>query len=168
MKLRYESLVFLLLLVMITACRQPPDPGVATSPASEPGEGRPTPTTGSTPTTASDGYPAPPLPTPTSPPDGYPAPEAAAATPRPGAYPAAGDVIWIVRPMGEQCADPAYDSLEEAVAALEAAGVSVSASEMTSLAVCQACGCPTSEHFRAQIDAEDLDKATGLGWTPGE
>lgn len=81
-------------------------------------------------------------------------------------YPA-GELAWILRPVGEQCADAEdadYADLQEAVTALAAAGVSVRASEVTELAVCAACGCPTSAHFRVQIAREELEAATGLGW----
>ncbi|MCZ7668709.1 MAG: hypothetical protein M5U34_16690 [Chloroflexi bacterium] len=35
----------------------------------------------------------------------------------------------------------------------------------TELMVCSACDCPTSAHYRAEINAADMNKATALGWT---
>ncbi|MCI0399421.1 MAG: hypothetical protein L0332_29305 [Chloroflexi bacterium] len=113
---------------------------------------------GSTPTV--QGYPA--LPTPTAPlPGEYPPPQPEAV--QPTAYPA-GSLFWIVRAAGQQCADPTYPTLQSAIDALEQAGVEVLQSEEVSLAVCEACDCPTSQHYRIQIDANDLDAAAGLGW----
>jgi hypothetical protein len=74
-------------------------------------------------------------------------------------------LIWIVHPAGEQCANgPIYPDSEFAATALESAGVLINEIETISLNVCQACGCPISEHFRAQIDASDISKAEALGW----
>jgi len=47
---------------------------------------------------------------------------------------------------------------------LEEKGVTVFKSEPFGMAVCEACGCPTSEHYRINIDANDLVKAVALGW----
>ncbi len=109
------------------------------------------------------GYPAPLLPSPTPPPDGYVIP-----TPYPPVNPypeATGNLVWILKPVGEQCAEtPATPELQTAVADMVAFGVPVEASEMTDLPVCSACGCPTSAHFRLQIDAGFLDSARALGW----
>jgi hypothetical protein len=110
------------------------------------------------------GYPAPAIAPTTAPSEGYPAPPTLA--PPLEAYPAEAS-IWMLLPVGEQCAEAdgnGYADLQEAVAALEAAGVPVDAAEMTELVVCQACGCPTSAHYRVQISAENLDRATALGW----
>lgn len=110
-------------------------------------------------------------------PEGYPA--VPSATPIPEGYPAnptpqslstgypADSNVWIVRPLGQQCEDPdtyEYADLEAAVNALEEAGVEVLSSERTELTVCAACDCPTSEHFRAQIGAQQLPQAESLGW----
>jgi len=107
-------------------------------------------------------YPA--QPTASSPESGYPvAPEESAPS---SAYPA-GEPVWMLRPLGEQCADEstfAYASLREAVSAIEDAGVNVLSSEMVELMVCQACGCPTSEHYRVQILGEDVQTVRSLGW----
>jgi hypothetical protein len=73
----------------------------------------------------------------------------------------------MLRPLGQQCEDPAtfeYEDVDEATTALEDAGVEVLGSEAVSLAVCTACNCPTSEHFRVQIRARDLGIAQDLGW----
>lgn len=109
-----------------------------------------------------EAYPA--LPTSTPTPEDYPA----NPTPQLQAtgYPAESDV-WVIRPLGRQCADPdsyEYADLEAAVNALQEAGVDVMASETTELAVCQACDCPTSEHFRVQISARHLSLAESQGW----
>lgn len=107
-------------------------------------------------------YPA--QPTASSPESGYPAaPEEAAPS---AAYPP-GEPVWVLYPLGEQCADEstfAYASLQEAVSALEDAGVNVLSSETVDLMVCQACGCPTSEHYRIQILGEDVQTIRSLGW----
>lgn len=110
-------------------------------------------------------------------PEEYPA--LPAATPIPGDYPAnptpqlrptgypAETSVWVIRPLGRQCVDPEtyeYADLEAAVNALQEAGVDVMASGTTELVVCQACDCPTSEHFRVQIDARHLSLAESLGW----
>ncbi|RMG91613.1 MAG: hypothetical protein D6706_18045 [Chloroflexi bacterium] len=115
------------------------------------------------PETAPDtGYP---LPTPSAPPSGYPASQEA--------YPVGGNeaLVWLIRPVGVQCEerneeDPA--DLQTAVSDLAAKGVTVHAAELTQLAVCTACGCPTSAHFRVQINAQDLPKAEALGWQKEE
>jgi hypothetical protein len=103
----------------------------------------------------SDAYPPPP-PTPAQ--ESYPDPESAAT-----------DLIWVIRPVGEQCAaETDYADLQAAVADLIAIGVHVETSETIDLIVCQACGCPTSAHFRAQIPASDFSDAEQLGWLQEE
>lgn len=110
-----------------------------------------------------DGYPVPELPPATALPEGYVAP-----TPLPSLNPypeATGNLIWILKPVGEQCAEtPTTPDLQTAVADMVAFGISVEASEMTDLPVCSACGCPTSAHFRLQIDSGYLGNAQVLGW----
>jgi hypothetical protein len=102
-----------------------------------------------------DGYPAPPDQA------GYPAPPA--LPPAPDPYP--GGVVWIIRPVGEQCDDTrSFVDLAAAVASLEDAGIPVKEADMVELLVCQACNCPTSEHYRLQIDPADLGQALRLGW----
>lgn len=104
----------------------------------------------------SESYPAAPAALPPAPPAGYP-----------DAYPGAEGLVWILRPVGEQCAEAdqnSYADLQEAVAALTAAGLTVGEAEMTELMVCSACGCPTSAHYRVQVDAADVPTAVSLGW----
>ena len=95
----------------------------------------------------------------------YPGPEAT-SMPQ-SAYPG-GELVWLLRPLGRQCEDEAsyeYQTLEEAVEALEGMGVAVESAQTVSLMVCQACNtCPTSEHFRVQILAEEVQMARSLGW----
>ena len=122
-----------------------------------------------TPPPLPEGYPAQPAPPPASAASGYPAQPLTA--PAVDSYPAGeavGDeLVWVIRPLGEQCAEPdqnGYTDLREAVAALTAAGLTVGEAEMTNLIVCSACGCPTSAHFRIQVDVSDVAAAESLGW----
>jgi hypothetical protein len=64
--------------------------------------------------------------------------------------------------------DADYADLQEAVAALIAAGVPVYETGMVDLIVCAACGCPTSAHYRVQISQSDLVNAEALGWSAEE
>ncbi len=92
----------------------------------------------------------------------YPAPT---LPPTIQAYP--GGLVWIIRPVGVQCEEgtaPGYGDLREATSTLTAAGVRVAGAEMTELMVTSTCGSPTSAHFRAQINADDLPLALSLGW----
>jgi hypothetical protein len=98
----------------------------------------------------------------TATPEGYPGvviPEAQATSPYP-----ADEEFWLVRAAGLQCEDPAYPDLESAVAALEDAGVNILESEATTMAVCEACGCPTPEHYRIRVLGSEVNKALPLGW----
>jgi hypothetical protein len=110
-----------------------------------------------------DGYPAPQPPPTTTLPEGYDMP-----TPPPSLNPypeATGNLIWILKPLGEQCAEtPATPDLQTAVADMVAFGIPVETSETVDLPVCTACGCPTSTHFRLQIDSGYLGNAEALGW----
>jgi hypothetical protein len=102
-------------------------------------------------------------PTPTLDPN-YPAPPTFAPTDEP--YP--GGLVWIIRPVGIQCEEstaPGYGDLREATSTLAAAGVAVAQSEMTELMVINACGSPTSAHYRVQIAAGDLQTALSMDWT---
>ncbi|MCA9898562.1 MAG: hypothetical protein KC433_10265 [Anaerolineales bacterium] len=121
----------------------------------------------SEPESASDGYPAPAFPSPTPLPEGYVAPP---PPPPLDPYPEAnGTLIWIIKPVGTQCAEaPATPDLQTAVADMVAFGIPVEASEMIDLAVCTACDCPTSAHFRLQIDSGYLGNAEILGWVAEE
>lgn len=92
---------------------------------------------------------------------GYPGPTIPAPTLDP--YP--GGVVWIVQPVGQQCEDGRkFADLDSAVASLEENGIVVGEAEEIERLVCQACNCPTSEHYRLQIDPADLDRALRLGW----
>lgn len=99
----------------------------------------------------------------------YPAPNSPAPTVDP--YPSMEGFVWVIIPVGEQCADPSensYASLQEAVAELTAAGITVNASAVDELPVCMECGCPTSAHYRVQIEATGLNDALSLGWAQVE
>jgi hypothetical protein len=140
-------LIMILFALFLAACNG--DPVEEEEPTA-----RPTPTTETVaPTLEGDGYPAQPQPT-----------DPAAA------YPAAGeaqDLVegWVVLPAGEQCADNlAYPTSDTAVAELEAAGLTPLAVEETELLVCEACGCPTSAHYRVLLSPEDMAIALSLGW----
>ncbi|MFZ0545836.1 MAG: hypothetical protein WAM60_10390 [Candidatus Promineifilaceae bacterium] len=109
---------------------------------------RPTPTTEEESPTQEEGYPA-------ARPTADPA----------SAYPAEASDGWVIRPAGEQCADNlAYPTADSAVSDLEAAGINILAVEETELLVCDACGCPTSAHYRVLLSGEDLPTAISLGW----
>jgi hypothetical protein len=109
------------------------------------------------------GYPAPTLPEPAPLPEGY---EIPTALPAINPFPeATGQMIWILKPVGQQCAEtPTTPDLQTAAADMIAFGIPVAASEMTEMAVCTECGCPTSAHFRLQIDSGYLGNAQVLGW----
>ena len=106
-----------------------------------------------------------PVPTETPAPDEYPAPVNQIVQPE-SAYPADGTSVWVVLPVGVQCEENSgeYASLDEAVKALEAAGVVVTEQGTISLAVVTACGGPTSEHYHVQILAAGQQQAESLGW----
>jgi hypothetical protein len=114
------------------------------------------------PTLTSPAYPPPVItaPDPTLLPEGYPAPP----VPPPTLDPYPGGVVWIVLPVGLQCEEPENTDIQLAIDTLKEAGVTVLSSEQISLEVCQACGCPTSGHYRAQIDPSGLSTALSLGW----
>lgn len=112
----------------------------------------------------SPGYPEPIIPEATPVPqipEGYPA--LPVFTPTPYIYPE-DMVFWMLHPAGFQCESPLYETLDQAVSALNADGVTVDSSEVINLMVCQACGCPTSEHYRVSIQAGDYEAAVALGW----
>ncbi|MCB8942659.1 MAG: hypothetical protein H6658_02670 [Ardenticatenaceae bacterium] len=108
-------------------------------------------------------YPAKPEPV-TQPESAYPAGEAIAQPE--SAYPAEGETVWMVFPVGVQCEEGSgeYADLDEAVAALDTAGVVVVDQGTVELIVAAACGQPTSEHFRVEVLADGLEQAQGLGW----
>ncbi|MGD8805627.1 MAG: hypothetical protein PVH65_07235 [Chloroflexota bacterium] len=114
---------------------------------------------GETPTSESTAYPAPPTATPPGAEGGYPA-----STPQPTYDPYPGGLVTIIHPMGLQCEEAIFPDLSAAISSLEEAGIAVVAAEEIGLEVCEACGCATSEHFRVQINVEDLDRALEMGW----
>lgn len=149
-----RPLVAILLILILAACAAP----AAT----------PTPMVGApAPNTAVPGYPPPTSAVPESPtrPADYPAPP----TIPPPADPYPGGLVWVIRSVGVQCEEgtaPGYGDLREAAATMTAAGVRVKEAQMTEMMVTAVCGSPTSAHFRLQIDANDLQTAESLGWTP--
>ena len=155
------------LFLLLAACAaQPPEP--EETPVQEEGRETATPTATSRPEsspTTTDPYPLPPTPTPLAE-EGYPASGSPPTSPPPTAYPA--DMrIWVLHPQGYQCEEgdgSEFASEEEAVASLTSAGVEVFGSETVNLIVCEACGCPTSAHYRVQILRSDLPGARMLGW----
>lgn len=99
-------------------------------------------------------------------PEGYPAAQEIYPTIDP--YPADANTVWLVHPVGVQCEDAStskYQSEQDVKAGLTAAGIPVYSVTTTDLMVCQACGCPTSIHYRVEINETNLDKAIALGWT---
>lgn len=162
--MKYVTLLISLIALLLLAACGAADPAPATpdadaTPTAPPAD-QPQVAPEDTPT--AEGYPAAPAATEQT--EAYPAAEAPA---EPTGYPA-DMMVWVQQPWGTQCADSetyTYADLEEAVTALEDAGVAVQASETVELAVCQACDCPTSEHFRVQISAQDIEQAQTLGWT---
>jgi hypothetical protein len=99
-------------------------------------------------------------------PGDYPAPQ---ELPTIDPYPANANTVWVLHPVGEQCEDASagkYTGTQDAKAGLTAAGLTVHDISTTDLMVCTACGCPTSTHYRAEINETDLDKAVSLGWEP--
>jgi hypothetical protein len=114
------------------------------------------------PTAEPTAYPAQEVPTIPQSDAGYPLPE-----PLPTEDPYPGGLAVILHPVGQQCEEPTFPELADATAALEDAGITVMAAEEIALNVCDACSCPTSEHYRVQISPDDLLKATELGWTRG-
>lgn len=120
---------------------------------------------------------APPVETPTDEPAAYPVVPTPTAPGMDGAYPIftpeptrdpyPGGLVVILHPAGVQCEEPALPDLSAAIGSLEEAGITVLAAEEVTLNVCEACTCPTSEHYRIQISPKDLDKAYELGWYRG-
>lgn len=157
-----------LMLTMSAACSR----GVDEEPTSEPTEqsqpSEPTatmevpteePPTEEPATSEPTAYPALPTATPPGAEGGYPG-----VTPAPTYNPYPGGLVKISHPMGLQCEEPTFADLSAAIASLEEAGIVVVAGEEIGLQVCEACGCATSEHFRVQINVEDLDRALEMGW----
>lgn len=156
---RMIILIFSLCLLLLAACNGP----------EEPNANDPTPfiSPSLTPIPTTDpAYPGPQVVN-TPPPAAYPI-QPTPALVQPNAYPGAdGETMWVVRPLGQQCVDPStytYPDLSTAVAALTNAGITVLSSEEIALMVCEACDCPTSEHFRVLINNSDYAAAQTLGW----
>jgi hypothetical protein len=174
--MKKRSLLLIFWLFVLVACGPAVAPETAVPNATSPA--RPTPTSDpsllNNNNNTSDGqadmvgYPPPP---PTPAPVSYP--DAAAPTPLPApadAYPAADQAgtVWVMHAQGQQCVDAStfkYPTAQDARAGLVAAGITVYNLETVSMMVCQACNCPTSIHYRAQIAADDLEKAVALGWS---
>lgn len=155
---KMKLIMIVVLLLALGACRSAPDDTLAPLPTDGPES------TASAPRAATEAYPSRPTATPRD--ADYPAPAAPPTLAPATAYPD-DSTFWILRPLGQQCEGPAtfdYENIDEATMALEDAGVEVLASEAVSMAVCTACNCPTSEHFRVQIRARDLGVTQDLGW----
>ncbi|MCA9938856.1 MAG: hypothetical protein KC418_09450 [Anaerolineales bacterium] len=106
-----------------------------------------------------EGYPPPTVAI--TPAQGYPAPRPTPTLPT--GYPDDGRV-WLIKPVGMQCQEP-ESNLNQEVAVLQNNGILVLASQMTSLAVCEACEvCPTSEHYRILVAPEQIEAAKRFGW----
>ena len=175
-----HRLLSLLILMLIVACgpAAPEETAPAEPAGSEPDIPSALPTNSvdqapstaptQTPPSALEAYPAVPTPPPPST-GGYPAQPTIAPVqdPNSSAYPAQDGFVWMLRPLGEQCAEPvenAPTNLTEAMASLTAAGITIGEAETTELVVCSACGCPTSAHFRIQVAVNDTTAAESLGW----
>ena len=155
--------VLLLLAVLMAACSGGSDDDPTLEPTEENPPETATPTEEAPPveppTVEPTSYPAPPTPTPPGIDAGYPA-----FTPEPTIDPYPGGLVKVMHPMGQQCEEATLPDLSAAIGSLEEAGIAVVAAEEIALNVCEACSCPTSEHFRVQINVEDLDRALELGW----
>ncbi len=154
--------VSIILIILLAACSSANDDELQATPIDAQLD-EPT-----TPDTAYPGPASPPaelLPLSTATPGAYPLLNESWSTPDP--YP--GGVAIIIHPAGEQCAETlTYPDLASAVTTLEEAGVTVVDSEQFEQVVCQACGCPTSQYYRLQIEPESLSKAMALGWVRGQ
>lgn len=109
-----------------------------------------------------DDYPAPPEQA--TQPEGYPASAEQAVQPE-SAYPGEDETTWVVFPVGIQCEEGSeYADLDEAIAALDVAGVTIVDQGTSELIVAAACGQPTSEHYGAEILSDGVPQAESLGW----
>ena len=151
-------------MLLMAACKAPAPPTVI--PEGNTATQIPTERTVSPVTPVPEAYPA--LPAPEGASTGYPlvpVPEGGAAA-APTGYPAQIELVWILKPVGEQCAAQGDAlNLQTAVADLIAIGVEVGQMEMVQLEVCQGCGCPTAAHFRVQVPQNLLSRTAVLGWT---
>lgn len=150
-------LIAIIVVLVLAGCGPADDGENGPDPTRE--EGEPLPTEVLLPTTEPGRDTAYPPPTQVQP-DAYPSPSGPEELPDP--YPAG--LAALILPAGSQCEDKAYPDLASALQPLEEAGVEVRAATTVDLVVCAACGCPTSEHYRVQIDRADLDTALDLGW----
>lgn len=163
---KYLLIIVLLFALVITACGSSLSTETRTESEDNNLSPRPTPTTESRTSESLEldaPYPgAPPTAMPL--PEGYPAPQ---IIPTYDPYPADGETAWVLYPVGIQCEDASgstYTSEQEVISGLTAAGITVHNVSTTELMVCTACGCPTSAHYRAEIDANQLDAVIALGW----
>ena len=149
-------LMMLILLGWLAACGGETNPGLQSTPTAP---NAPRPTVTNAPLTEG-GQPYPP-PQPTAAPQlGYELP-----TPKPTVNPYPAGLVWLIKPIGEQCQEPAPEAdLSSAIAELEEDGVTVEASGITAVTVCASCGCPTSNHYRALVSEEFPPQAEAVGW----
>lgn len=159
---RLLMLIMMAALLLVAACNNtavsPTDDTVQTAPETDEGI-FPRPTITPDAPGSEQSYPIPAQPTLAT---DYPAPEVMSA---PDPYPVVDGYVWVVHPVGEQCEDGRfYNNVNAAVTALTEADIEVQRGTITSLNVCMACGCPTSEHYRLHIAEDDLSKAEALGW----
>ncbi|HSH01749.1 MAG TPA: hypothetical protein VLL52_04460 [Anaerolineae bacterium] len=160
-------ITLLFLTIFLVACANADNEPVATP---NPDNANPNPPVNPTTETDTDT----PLPTATSLPSDYPP-----ATPvpppttnlNPDAYPDMADTVWILRPQQQQqCNEDGsavpftYSDLDAAVMDLQTNGIVVNDATVTNLLVCEACTCPSSTHYRANINRTNLDAAENLGW----
>lgn len=167
--MKFHHLFLILVVLLVAACgpagtAETPVPATlpATTAPQEDVIPRPTVTPGdSEGQSEAPGYPA--LPTAQPTPDGYPAP-----LPTLDPYPAVEGYVWMLRPAGVQCDEGQPTTIQDVTAELTAANITTNVITTVSMNVCQACGCPSSVHFRAQVKAEDVGKAEAIGWLNAE
>lgn len=171
MKTKLLWLLALALLLVAVGCGSRTAP-IDSAPAQEGLEGPSTPDAGTapsnipratiTPSGAGDQTESYPAPVPPLVDQGYP--PLAQQLPRADAYPAVAGHVWMSRPAGEQCAEVPPQTLDEALSELQGANVEALTPNTANMMVCEACGCPTSLHFWAQIPQEAVKTAESLGW----
>ncbi len=160
--------IILLFLMLLAACGpsnvEPESSATPPSPDNQPEvDVMPRPTITATAVPA-DAYPAAPAPANVQP-EGYPAPELMPTRdPYPGLEAADMQSVMMIA-AGTQCEDPlTYPTEQDAVAALEAAGITVHESTTMELMVIASCGSPTSTHYQVLIDADKQAEAEQMGW----
>ncbi len=166
---RYLTPLIILLALVFAGCAVDDSGQASPEPGDDgpdlPAVTEPVPATESPGEEVQDGYPAPgengypALPSATPFPPGYPAP---VIEPTIDAYP--GGLAIMILPAGKQCQEPTYTDQSSALATLEDAGIKVQEISEVDLMVCEACECPTSLHYRALINPEDINLALSLGW----